>query len=636
MAQSPVSSVETDAIYSYQSLSSEEIRVLILTPGKPEDELHAKLEILSLDDFPEYRAVSYAWGEPLLTERILLPKGTLHITKSLHSGLCRFRSEIETVRLWVDQVCIDQANVPEKNSQVAMMDTIYAKAIEVLVWLGSAQPDDCLALWMLNFLYDFHKQSTDRYGNFDETAVANILESFQQYKTTNTICLQCSPGNNHLACEGVSLEHGLTALAHFWTRAWFKRLWILQECLLANFVKFIWGNHETSLSVVGDAVTMHQRYQNQYFGVVGISRWERDEVWRVFTMFKETAEGSRLLFLLVRNHARLCTDSRDRVFAIRALANIGHVRELEPDYSASLEDIWHRTAVYLISGGSNFERYDGNRWSPCPSIILALPALQQNRTSSDEPSWVPDFGELDVEGAIKYDYYFYCRKFCAGGPSRFQAAFDEGKPGILRVSGQFICAVRSTQSGSQYDPFISSSDHEYWEAVRTRLVPWYVRCRQFALDTQGALSFENDEFKIFLYQGRMPEIDERMRVPDFEECRDVLREGLKATWTHKFATVDPQQTYADLKNLLIYNAPQWEMDTKRVLATTTDSRLGWVPGTARAGDRICLLKGAKCPFVLRSRDDGFYTVIGDSYIHGIMHGEAWSTIERETEVIELK
>ena len=38
--------------------------------------------------------------------------------------------------LWIDQVCIDQSSIDEKNHQVGQMGAIFSKALEVLVWLG--------------------------------------------------------------------------------------------------------------------------------------------------------------------------------------------------------------------------------------------------------------------------------------------------------------------------------------------------------------------------------------------------------------------------------------------------------------------------------------------------------------------
>jgi hypothetical protein len=51
-------------------------------------------------------------------------------------------------------------------------------------------------------------------------------------------------------------------------------------------------------------------------------------------------------------------------------------------------------------------------------------------------------------------------------------------------------------------------------------------------------------------------------------------------------------------------------------------RLGWTVDGARVGDEICVLYGGAYPFMLRQNDDGSHAIIGDSYIHGLMEGEA--------------
>lgn len=64
--------------------------------------------------------------------------------------------------------------------------------------------------------------------------------------------------------------------------------------------------------------------------------------------------------------------------------------------------------------------------------------------------------------------------------------------------------------------------------------------------------------------------------------------------------------------------------------------LGWVHETSQIGDRICIFKGGEAPFVLRERPDGFYEVIGDEHIHGIMKGEAMEVPGFEWKEIGLR
>jgi hypothetical protein len=63
-------------------------------------------------------------------------------------------------------------------------------------------------------------------------------------------------------------------------------------------------------------------------------------------------------------------------------------------------------------------------------------------------------------------------------------------------------------------------------------------------------------------------------------------------------------------------------ERQRKLCSTTIRYLGWVPLNAESNDIICIFKWAITPFVLRPVDGGHYILIGECYMHGIMHGEA--------------
>jgi hypothetical protein len=58
------------------------------------------------------------------------------------------------------------------------------------------------------------------------------------------------------------------------------------------------------------------------------------------------------------------------------------------------------------------------------------------------------------------------------------------------------------------------------------------------------------------------------------------------------------------------------------LARTENGRLALVPHDTRVGDEIALLKGGKCPFVVRSRKSQ-WVLIGDSFVYQMMEGEEW-------------
>lgn len=66
-----------------------------------------------------------------------------------------------------------------------------------------------------------------------------------------------------------------------------------------------------------------------------------------------------------------------------------------------------------------------------------------------------------------------------------------------------------------------------------------------------------------------------------------------------------------------------EKSVRRRLARTEGGFLALVPPEAEFGDTVVLLAGGRLPFVLRSRNDRAWELIGPTYVHGIMYGEAF-------------
>jgi hypothetical protein len=71
------------------------------------------------------------------------------------------------------------------------------------------------------------------------------------------------------------------------------------------------------------------------------------------------------------------------------------------------------------------------------------------------------------------------------------------------------------------------------------------------------------------------------------------------------------------------------------LCFTMKGYVGLFPGNTLVDDEICLLHGGRVPFVIRKRDGEFYTLVGECYIHGVMHGEAWNSnlLERRFQLV---
>lgn len=126
--------------YSSIDSSKDEIRIIHLLPGEFGDTINIELVPVSLssDPPPQYDALSYVWGrEPCQTPALVNGK-PITITSNLDNALRYFRDKHDEKTLWVDAVCINQADNVEKGPQVQMMGQIYSKAARVLVWLGPA------------------------------------------------------------------------------------------------------------------------------------------------------------------------------------------------------------------------------------------------------------------------------------------------------------------------------------------------------------------------------------------------------------------------------------------------------------------------------------------------------------------
>jgi hypothetical protein len=89
-------------------MSPETIRILTLHPCSHEDVLVGELHFVNLDEKPDYKAISYCWGDATLCEEIFLdgnPK-SLRLTQSIADALRIFRLTSRPRHLWADQICL--------------------------------------------------------------------------------------------------------------------------------------------------------------------------------------------------------------------------------------------------------------------------------------------------------------------------------------------------------------------------------------------------------------------------------------------------------------------------------------------------------------------------------------------------
>ena len=126
--------------------------------------LSGSMIVRSLEDKePEYTSLSYSWGrnsdgDTSLTRSILVDDCTLDITENLYDCLIQL-SQPRTSNawlLWIDAICINQANVDERGNQVSIMANIYECATNLVIWLGhgESEKDDEQAMDALSIYED--------------------------------------------------------------------------------------------------------------------------------------------------------------------------------------------------------------------------------------------------------------------------------------------------------------------------------------------------------------------------------------------------------------------------------------------------------------------------------------------------
>jgi hypothetical protein len=115
-----------------------EIRLLEIIGG-PDTALRCRFHRVLLTEQPQFIALSYTWGRRDLTKVISIDGYEVSIRENLWLFLCQARQRSQRTLwnmfrgcgpwkyLWVDALCINQSNIPEKNIQVSHMADIYSK-----------------------------------------------------------------------------------------------------------------------------------------------------------------------------------------------------------------------------------------------------------------------------------------------------------------------------------------------------------------------------------------------------------------------------------------------------------------------------------------------------------------------------
>ncbi|RSL87901.1 hypothetical protein CEP52_015381 [Fusarium oligoseptatum] len=185
-------------------------------------------------DLPDYVALSYIWGTSSSKDAIIEISGhPFQVRESLFQAIKVLVSDNRNgiIRIWIDQICINQNDNMEKEHQVQLMSKIYSQARLVICRLGDEADASDLAIVSFRYITRIHRDAPKlKLGPPPhELGNENHLELISDISNP---------------MEG-KLGRACAALVQ---RPLFRRLWIIQDVALAKDLELRFG----SLSISGD------------------------------------------------------------------------------------------------------------------------------------------------------------------------------------------------------------------------------------------------------------------------------------------------------------------------------------------------------------------------------------------------
>ena len=626
--------------YPYEPLAtSNSIRILELLPGKHEDALLASMtsaELTTEPGEPFFVALSYCWGTSIFDADLTCDGKTIKITQSLAAALRHIRHDEKTLPLWIDQVCINQRDVPERNSQVKLMGRIYSIAIKVAMWLGEEDEDVALR---------------QRSGRVDEgtslrpdivvngSRLKDLIERLAKAQEKRH---EIGDTRNGHELQWIGLrkydlpkmrDPGYATFTRLLQRQYFSRGWVLQEAALAV-------NNTVCIGAVRVSLTDFYRAIFVCISLGFDQELQTDAVRRFMSIINmrvamREKKSMDLLQLLHQTRATATTDPRDRIYCLLGLARDQELLQIEPNYADSVENVYRSFTLRYIECYGNLD-------------VLAVPrACQETKL----PTWVMDWRLTDARYVLSLDGRDRGENCPYRATMETRAdATGSPDPNIIGFSGFVFDSV--TKCGRRDCSVNADPGWSWWRGIRHAFRS-YVESRLKYLDWKY----------IGLLHTSKPYITGETRDDVFWQCLtaghtfdsntnlDVVKENYQAWSKHFFLYPTLRWLLPEFALILILGLLQllrmmrtvfalccWvplygrnlqqeaftvlcgDGNSGHVMIYTSQGYMGLAPEATRKGDSIILLKGGKLPFVAKKEGEN-WAVLGSCYIHGIMSGE---------------
>ncbi|RBR11645.1 uncharacterized protein FIESC28_08872 [Fusarium coffeatum] len=584
---------EPEARFQYPALLPSDIRILELNPGQPADPLIGTILHRTFlpdeEEIPYYNAISYCWGDQSQPDSITLAQehhihsdgslqtsmGQLPIGKNLAAALRALRDPQEKRNLWCDSICINQADIHDRATQVQMMHHIYHCASSVVMWLGPETSWSVLAIDTLR-------------------SYADLVESVKMDHNIRReiFTFRDSANDGVMARDSLPLTvHQRRAVDKLLALDWHRRLWTHQEAVLANkltsvvmigYEEISWKDFRHAVSLIcffllpppRDAVDDIVAYDNNAEIVGG----------RILACADDEQKSEYWLGALTVTGYMECSDDRDRIYALRGLVEPDVAKSIEVDYTRSVKDIFTSVCLDEIT-----RQRDLDFMTLC--------------NAATSPSWVADlertWGNLVLDSN-------------AAGNSAPAVSLVE--PHVLEVTGVTCDEILTEPQALPCKALVETAAE-----FRQRTLDTFLSLvKEESLQDDAAL----DKLILMFTWGSVRDYStERLHAPQahslrsLESWRGKIRKWIKGDADD---TQDPRETDDGyIKSLPVGSSAYGCVKTRR-------GDFIRVPMQARKGDIVATFLGLTTSIILRPRAaDDSYLVIGAGYHPGFSAAQAF-------------
>jgi Heterokaryon incompatibility protein (HET) len=588
--------------YRHSPLPNEtSIRLLRLLPGERSSDIRCRLEFTDINNLPKFGGISYTWGDSADKGKIICDEGYLFVPSNLVDALRVLRKEKDSLLLWGDAACIDQSNASERGHQVNLMGKVFAGAERVHIWLGQSNGDAEEAFGCIHDILEIDESVP--YGSRDTVEGSEAIEAF----------LDNIPDTRWNAFRRVT------------TRPWFTRIWVIQEVGLAPEATVMCGELEINWNLLVKASTFLRFWllgeRLDFLDGVGYI----DDISRIY---EGCPYETTFIYILDKAREQNSSDPRDKVFALlghpSAKRKSGNGTIVQADYSKAAAKVYQELAVELM-------RDHGNLYPLSAVVHLSADLTEENATAS----WVPQW---DLQHYLPYMLVRNRDKFRAAALTNPTFLFPSNSD-ILQVEGFiFDTVLYQAEEILTTDHIpkrsIPGSKGNYIRVLYDMALGWQdsSNSKKTANDSKRILplTLAAEGFDLSIYMELDPDQRARLLLADFaeywiescttnnERANGILNPAIDSL-SINFEGLPPPSAYS-------YRAAAVRALKQRRLFYSKKGYFGLGPAVMQPGDIVCVLFGAQVPFILR-RKDSRYQLVGESYVHGIMHGEAIKMLE---------